>query len=171
AGPLGVRTLLYQRGMVIPTEDMLLGALQVETPSWQERVATAMASAPLLLGDTRKLSDAEIQQASIWIEKFKRLRQEVPLNESFFPLGSWRQPRINAWDGFGRFARSGDGLIAIFGNDSQEASARISIPGFPDGEFQATDWSTGLHFTFQGSQLRSGWTLPLKGQPRVRVLE
>jgi alpha-galactosidase len=170
-GPIQVRTLLYQRGMTIPTEDMLIGALQVDTPTWQERVATEMASAPIFLGDTRKLSDEDIRQAAAWIARFQRLRQQIPLNESFFPLGAWRQPRTNAWDGFGRFSRTGEGLIVIFQNDSQDAAAEMAFPGFPDGYFQVTDWSGGTPLSVEGSQLNHGWTLPLPGKPRVRILE
>ena len=170
-GPIQVRTLLYQRGVTIPTEDMLIGALQVDTPTWQERVATEMASAPIFLGDTRKLSDEDISQAAAWIARFQRLRQQIPLNESFFPLGAWRQPRTNAWDGYGRFSRSGEGLIVIFQNDSQDAAAELAFPGFPDGHFQVTDWSSGTPLSVEGSQLNHGWTLPLPGKRRVRILE
>lgn len=170
-GPIQVRTLLYQRGMTIPTEDMLIGALQVDTPTWQERVATEMASAPIFLGDSRKLSDEDIRQAAAWIARFQRLRQQIPLNESFFPLGAWRQPRSNAWDGYGRFSRTGEGLIVIFQNDSQDAAAELAFPGFPDGHFQVTDWSGGAPLSVEGSQLNHGWTLPLPGKPRVRILE
>jgi alpha-galactosidase len=170
-GPIQARTLLYQRGMTIPTEDMLIGALQVDTPTWQERVATEMASAPIFLGDTRKLSDGDIRQAAAWIARFQRLRQQIPLNESFFPLGAWRQPRTNAWDGYGRFSRTGDGLIVIFQNDTQDAAAELAFPGFPDGQFQVTDWSGGTPLSVEGSQLNNGWTLPLPGKPRVRILE
>jgi alpha-galactosidase len=170
-GPLQARTVLYQRAMVIPTEDMLVGALQIDTPPWQERVATAMASAPVLLGDPRKVSDADAKAIGDWIRRFEKLREQVALNESFFPLGSWRQPRINAWDGYGRFARTGEGLIAVFANESNATQATIAIPGFPDGHYRATDWSTDLSFNLEGSELRNGWTLPLTGKPRVRVLE
>jgi alpha-galactosidase len=171
AGPLQVRTLLYQRGMSIPTEDMLIGNLQGEMPSWQERVATEMASAPVFLGDLSKLSEQDSKQASAWIARFRKLRSEVRMQESFFPLGSWRQPRINEWDGYARFAKTGEGLIVIFRNDSVDPSARIAIPGYPDGAFSVTDWQSGAQVGIAGKTLRNGWEIPTTGEPRVLILE
>ena len=86
AGPLQARMLLYQRAMSIPTEDLLIGNLQGETPAWQDRIATAMASAPLLLGDLSKLSAEDLKHSSEWTARFRKLRAAVRLEESFFPL-------------------------------------------------------------------------------------
>jgi alpha-galactosidase len=171
AGPLQVRTLLYQRGMAIPTEDMLIGNLQGEMPSWQERIATEMGSAPVFLGDLRKLSEQDAKQASEWISRFRTLRSEVRLQESFFPLGSWRQPRIDEWDGYARFAKTGEGLVVIFRNDSVDSSAKIAIPGFPDGAFNVTNWQSGARVAIEGKTIRSGWEIPGVDQPRVSILE
>jgi alpha-galactosidase len=171
SGPLQVRTLLYQRGMAIPTEDLLIGNMQGEISTWQERIATAMGSAPVFLGDLSNLSAENAASSRAWIHRFQALRQRVPLNQSFFPLGSWRQPRITEWDGFGRFARTGEGLIVVFANESHDASAKIAIPGFPDGHFQLTDWTDESHVSVEGSDLSRGWELPLSGKPLVRILE
>jgi len=171
AGPLQVRTLLYQRGMAIPTEDLLIGNMQGEISTWQERIATAMGSAPVFLGDLSNLPAENAASSRAWIHRFQALRQRVPLNQSFFPLGSWRQPRITEWDGYGRFARTGEGLIVVFANESHDASAKIAIPGFPAGHFQLTDWTDDSHISVEGSDLSRGWELPLSGKPAVRILE
>jgi len=171
AGPLQARMLLYQRAMSIPTEDLLIGNLQGETPAWQDRIATAMASAPLLLGDLSKLSAEDLKHSSEWTARFRKLRAAVRLEESFFPLGAWRQTRSDAWDGYARFAKSGEGLIVIFRNESADASAKIAIPGFPDGAFSVTNWQSGARTSLDGKALRDGWENPLEGKPRVLVLE
>ena len=56
AGPRQARTLLYLRSLAIPSEAMLIGNLQAEMPPIEERLATAMGSGPLFLGDLRKLT-------------------------------------------------------------------------------------------------------------------
>lgn len=171
AGPLQVRMLLYQRGMSIPTEDMLIGNLQGEMPFWQERVATAMASAPVFLGNLGKLSGQDAKQASDWIARFRKLRAEVQLQESFFPLGSWRQTRANEWDGYARLANTGEGIIVIFLNDCGDSSVKITIPGFPDGAFGVTEWQSGARTAIEGNTLRNGWDIPTAAKPRVLILE
>jgi alpha-galactosidase len=171
AGPLQVRTLLYQRAMAIPVETLLIGNLQAETPPWQEHLATAMASGPLFLGDLRKQSDADSQHIHEWIARYTRLRNAVSLTDSFFPLGSWQQPRIDQWDGYARLARSGEGLIVLFRNDSTTASAKLSIPGFPDGAFSFTSWTNGEARDVRGSEVRDTITVPFSGAGRVDVIE
>jgi len=170
AGPKAVRGLLYQRGMAIPAETMLIGNMQAETGSWQEHAATAMGSYPLFLGDLRKLSPADTAHYKDWISRFRTLRAHVPLNESFFPLGSWRQPRSNTWDGFARLARTGEGIIVLFRNNSDVTHASVQIPGFPEGNVVAKSWVSDKKFGLKGSQLRTGYTVTLD-KSAVTILE
>jgi len=171
AGPLAARMLLYQRALVIPAESILIGNLQAEIGSWQEHVATAMASGPLFLGDLRKQSAGDAQHMQDWISRYTRLRAAVRLTDSFFPLGSWQQPRADQWDGFARLSRTGEGLIVLFRNESDAPSATFMIPGFPDGEFTLTLWEDGSTQALDGRDLRSALTIPFAGQQRVEVLE
>ncbi len=171
AGPLQVRTLLYQRGMAIPVESMLIGNLQAETPPWQEHVATEMGSGPVFLGDLTKQSSAESQHYKDWIDRYIKLRGAVPMTDSFFPLGSWRQPRVDRWDGFARLARTGEGMVVLFRNDSGAASAKFSIPGYPDGTFEMTDWSSGKTIALQGDKMRTHTTIPFAAGETTAVLE
>ena len=62
---------------------------------------------------------------------------EAPhINESFFPLGSWRQPSAAEWDGFARLSHTGDGVIAVFRNQSNTSTASIQLPLMPAGSFK-----------------------------------
>ena len=166
AGTLQARTLLYQRAPSMPVESMLIGNLHADIPSPQEAFATAIGSAPLLLGDLRKLSAADQQWYQDHIRWFKKLRASTEINQSFFPLGNWRQPSSAAWDGFARLSRSGDGVIAIFRNKSDASAANIQLPLMPEGksklhsvvtnkdlgEFTKDDWIRGVQVAFSGSE-------------------
>jgi alpha-galactosidase len=171
AGPRQERTLLYQRAMAIPTETMLIGNMQAETPSWQEHVATQFAAGPLFLGDLRKENDADSQHIRDWITHYLQVRKSIEITDSFFPLGSWRHPRADAWDGFARLARSGEGLIVLFRNDSHASAAELSISGFPDGAFQLTSWTDEPPIAVDGSQLRHSIALPFHAEDTVTVIE
>ena len=171
AGPLQVRTLLYQRGMAIPVESMLIGNLQAETPPWQEHVATEMGSGPVFLGDLTKQTLAESQHYKDWIARYTKLRSAVSMTDSFFPLGSWQQPRVDRWDGFARLARSGEGMIVLFRNDSGASSAQFNIPGYPDGPFEMTDWNSGKRIALQGDKMRSHISIPFAPGETTAVFE
>ena len=162
AGPIQARQLLYQRAVSIPVESMLIGNLHADMHPIEERFATAIGSAPVLLGDLRRLSEADRRW---WHEKiawFKNLRKATKISESFFPLGSWQQTAPAAWDGFARLARHGSGVIALFRNQSNAAEAVVKLPAMPDrknrvrsvmsgrelGVFEKSDWARGVAVRF-----------------------
>jgi len=143
AGPLQARQLLYQRAATMPVESMLIGNIHAELPTIQESFATAIGSAPLLLGDLRKLTPADRQWYHEKISWFKKLRRGTKISESFFPLGSWLQTTPSAWDGFARLARTGDGVIALFRNKSNAAEALVKLPLIPAGRYSLRSIITG----------------------------
>jgi len=178
AGPLQARQLLYQRAASMPVDSMLIGNIHAELPSIQESFATAIGSAPLLLGDLRKLSASDRGWYREKIGWFKQLRRNHKISESFFPLGSWRQPTPAAWDGFARLARSGHGMIAIFRNKSNQQTANLQLPLIPGekhklrsiitgkeyGIFGKSDWVRGIPISFPvGEAIEILEVIPLAG--------
>ncbi len=164
AGPLQARTLLYQRAASMPVESMLIGNIHGEVPSIQESFATEIGSAPLLLGDLRKLTVADQQWYHEKIAWFKQLRRSRRISDSFFPLGSAAQPSASQWDGFARLERSGSGVIALFRNHSGVPGVDVRLPLIPEGKFRVksvmtggelgvfnkADWAQGVHVKFGG---------------------
>ena len=166
AGPLQARTLLYQRAVSMPVESMLIGNIHGELPTIQESFATEIGSAPLLLGDLRNLSAGDQQWYREKIAWFKKLRRTTKISESFFAIGSWRQPSAATWDGFARLEHSGNGVIAVFRNKSNAAKVEIQLPLMPEGKFKVrsvitnkdlgvftkSDWIRGVPIEFSNSE-------------------
>jgi len=170
AGPRQVRQLLYARAGSMPVEAMLIGNLHADLPTIQESFATTIGSAPLLLGDLRKFTAADRAWYRKKIDWFKQLRRRVKLSESFFPLGSWRQTSPTAWDGFARLAKSGEGLVALFQNESGEAEARIQLSLIPEGRYRTRSAMTGKDLgTFDRAEWKKGVAIAFPGQ--VEILE
>jgi alpha-galactosidase len=172
AGPMQARQLLYQRAASMPVESMLIGNIHAELPTIQESFATVIGSAPLLLGDLRKLSADD----RIWyrekISWFKKLRRAARISESFFPLGSWLQTSPAAWDGFARLARSGHGVIVIFRNQSHESVATVRLPLMPTGKLRLRSIMTGTDLgIFGGRDWIRGVPIVLSDSSFVEVLE
>jgi alpha-galactosidase len=172
AGPRQARTLLYHRSLAIPVETMLIGNLRAGTPSIEERFATACGSGPLLLGDLRQLSPAQVEWYREKIAWFKNLRRSINLNEGFFPLGDWLQPSCTAWDGFARLSREGEGMIVVFKNESNARDVHVKLRNYPAGKFKLHSVMTGDSIgTFSGKQFRNGVTLPLVPAHKVQIVE
>jgi len=172
AGPRQVRTLLYQRAMAIPVETMLIGNLRATTPELEEHFATVIGSAPLFLGDLRRLTPAQVAWLAEKIRWFKALRHAVAINEGFFPLGAWRQPDVVSWDGFARLSRQGEGIIVLFKNESRAEAVEVKLPAFPDGAFHVHSVMTGQELEARrGSEFRGGVRIALPPEHKVEILE
>jgi alpha-galactosidase len=170
AGPLQARQLLYARAPSMPVEAMLIGNLHAELPFIQESFATAIGSAPLLLGDLRKLTAAERAWYAEKIGWFKQLRKRVRLSESFFPLGSWKQTSSAAWDGFARLARDGEGVVVLFRNRSGASHAQVELPLIPEGHYRVRSITNGMDL---GTYDRNAWTegVEIRFASQVELLE
>jgi alpha-galactosidase len=172
AGPRQARTLLYLRSLAIPCETMLIGNLQPEMAPIEERLATAMGAGPLLLGDLRKLTSQQQAWYGEKIRWFKALRKDVPLLDGFFPLGNWEQPGAATWDGFARLSRRGEGMIALFKNESHLDQVTVKLPVFPDGTFHVRSAMSGHVVGMRtGEQFREGIRIQLPSTLTVEVLE
>ncbi len=171
AGPLQARQLLYQRAASMPVESMLIGNLHADLPTIEESFATAIGSAPLLLGDLRKLSASDRRWYHEKILWFKDLRRKTRISESFFPLGSWLQPKSTLWDGFARLAHSGDGVVVVFRNKSEAAMINVALPLMPSGKFKARSVFTGKELgVFTASEWARGIPITFSASP-VEILE
>ncbi len=172
AGLIQARQLLYQRAASMPVESMLIGNMHAELPTIQETFATAIGSAPLLLGDLRKLSAADRRWYREKISWFKKLRRSTKISESFFPLDSWLQTSPASWDGFGRFASSGNGLIALFRNKSHVDHAVVRLPMLPAGRYRIRSILSGRVLgVFHRSQWVSGVPIRFANAEPVEILE
>jgi alpha-galactosidase len=150
---------------------MLIGNLRADTGNPREKFATALGSCPLLLGDLRRLSDEQIAWYGDMICWHRQLRTQINLTESFFPSGSWRQPSVIEWDGFARLARSGEGVIVLFHNESAATHAHIQIPLPGESHYTLTSVVTGVALDQQSAAgFRAGFDVAFNNQP-VEIIE
>jgi len=172
SGPRQARTILYQRSLAIPAETMLLGCTRAETLPLEERFATSIGAGPVLTGDLRKLTPEQQNWWGKQIRWHKKLRSEVSLNESFFPLGTWLAPGAGTLDGFARLSREGEGMLVIFRNESQDDKLRVELPAYPDGKFRVRSTITGESLAMiTGEQMRRGMEFRVPAGHKVDVLE
>ncbi len=172
AGPLQARQLLYQRAATMPVEAMLIGNLHADQFPIAERFATVIGSAPVMLGDLRKLSTVDRKWYGEKIAWFKKLRRSARISESFFPLGSWLQTNPAAWDGFARLDRSGNGVIAIFRNKCSEKAAAVKLSLMPAGRYALRSIIQGKDLgVFSAADLARGVEIVFEQNEPVEVLE
>ncbi len=172
AGPLQARTLLYQRAISMPVESLLIGNIHADVPTIQESFATEIGSAPVLLGDLSSLSAEDQQWCHEKVAWFKKLRKSTKISESFFPLGSWRQPSATTWDGFARLEHTGNGVIALFRNHSGLTNVVVQLPLLPEGRFKVRSAMTNTELgVFTKAQLGEGVKVKFTEAETVEILE
>jgi len=124
------------------------------------------------LGDLRKLTAQEVTWLAEKIKWFREFRRTVAINEGFFPLGDWRQPSVVSWDGFARLSCQGEGMIALFKNESHFDEVEVELPAFPDGAFHLRSVMTGQALGARsGDQFRHGIKIRLPAEFKVEILE
>ncbi len=172
AGPLQARTLLYQRALSIPSECMLIGNMQAASGPVEERLGVAIGSGPVLLGDLRKLKPAQQDWYGDMTRWYKELRSRSSLLDSFFPLGSWRQPRLDRWDGFARLSRDGDGIVVLFRNASGISRVEVEIIAPPDAGYEARSVLEGRELgRVRAADFDMGWNVALDREHAVTIVE
>jgi alpha-galactosidase len=151
---------------------MLIGNLQAQSGSSEEKFATAIGSAPLLLGDLRKLNADQINWYHDKIGWYKKLRLKLNLNDSFFPMGSWHQPNSANWDGFARLDRSGEGIAVAFRNEAVSNTFLLQIPAMPSGKYSLRSIITGnISGPFSSKELQDGIDRNFADQHPTEILE
>lgn len=172
AGPIQARQLLYSHAATMPAEAMLIGNIHAEQPSIEESFATAIGSAPLLLGDLRKLTVSDLAWYGEKIRWFKQFRRQHKISESFFPMGSWQQTKAAKWDGFARMARSGNGVIALFRNKSGATKAEIELRLLPSGSYKLKSVISGRDLGIVSSDdFARGVAIGFEEEKQVEILE
>ena len=171
-GPLHARMLLYQRSISIPVETMLIGNLHSSTPPIEERFATELGSAPLLLGDLRKLSPAEARWYKQKITWYNQVRARASLDDSFFPLGNWQQPNESSWDGFARISHHADALVVLFRNASSDNSVTVRIAAPAQAHYTARSQISGAALGEVGwNTLQNGWRVSFPAGHTVEIID
>jgi len=80
------------------------------------------------------------------------------------------QTSSDKWDGFARLAHSGDGVIALFRNKSEMATASVQISVMAPGKFRLRSALTGKDIgVFATEDFVRGISIEFPGQ--VEVLE
>jgi len=87
AEPIQARKLLYNRGIAIPAETMLIGNLRASIPDIEVRFATEIGSAFVLLGNLRKTSSESSSLVSVKYRLVYEAESTNPAKRGFLSFG------------------------------------------------------------------------------------
>jgi hypothetical protein len=82
------------------------------------------------------------------------------------------QPGSATWDGFARLSRQGEGMMALFQNQSRLDQVEVKLATFPDGTYRVRSLMGGNTLgRFSGEQFRQGVRFEFPPGHKVELLE
>lgn len=157
------RWLAYQRGRCVPPERLLVGNLRADGPDPVAAALSSLASCPLLLGDLRAVDAAAAAALRRVFAEYTRVRDAGGV-ACFVPLEPPPERGTLAWDGFYRGDERGNGLVALFRNQSTSALPALPLPAAASGPFTVRDVLGGGSWRADREALRAGGGIPLAGE-------
>src|SRR5215472_16854416 len=100
-----------------------------------------------------------------------KLRARIPLNEVFFPSGSFTQPNARRWDGLACLSQTNEGINVLFRNQCSSPTAHITIPVFPDGRDSMQSVVNHDKLEVEGIQPQQGLDHHFSTKHSVEILE
>ena len=142
-----VRQIAWWRSPIIPASSMVIGNLILDEPNYYQSLLSNSGSMPILLGDTRKLSEADRKKIRQWADFMEIMEKKHGIMLYRQDLAGFNEPQDGAWDGFQRMntdTKSG-GIVGVFRQGAVENSrvvtvkylnqnAKYSILSFPEGK-------------------------------------
>ena len=162
-----IRNMAWWRSPAIPATSLVIGNPQMQDPGWETHIKSIAGALPIMLGDPRKLSSADLK-------KYRSYADWLQLMESKYGIMSFRQdlpgfgePMEGMWDGFQRIntdSKDG-GIIGIFRHGSVENTRTITVNYLdPDKSYNVKSIDGKVIEALTGKQMReNGFTVTLDG--------
>ena len=126
---LRIRNMAWWRTPAIPSTALVIGNPEMQDSSWVLHIKSLAGALPIMLGDPRKLSSADL-------EKYRGFADWLQLMEKRYQVMNYRQdlqgfgePTEGMWDGFQRINtdRKQGGIIGIFRQGAVETKRVVTI--------------------------------------------
>lgn len=130
-GAWRVRQMGWWRSPVIPASAMVIGNLILDEPNYYLSLLSNSGTMPILLGDTRKLSDADRGKIRQWTDFMERMEKQHGIMLYRQDLPGFGEPQEGRWDGFQRIntdTKTG-GIVGVFRQGSKEIRRTITVQG------------------------------------------
>ncbi|MCP3967351.1 MAG: hypothetical protein GY750_08570 [Lentisphaerae bacterium] len=121
-----IRRTIYEYSRVLPDERILGSLICLQNENDLEHLLTPCAGTPLVAGDLRKITP---ENADV-IGKLSACLNEII---EYGPMVDKVLLKGNGFDGYARFNKLGNGLVAVFGKTD---GFTLNIPGLPEGKYE-----------------------------------
>ena len=126
---LRIRNMSWWRSPAIPSTALVIGNPQMQDSGWETHLKSLAGSLPIMLGDPRKLSPADLkkyQGYAFWLQDMATRYDIMSYRQDLFGFG---EPLNGMWDGFQRINtdKKTGGIVGIFRQGSKENERTVFI--------------------------------------------
>lgn len=124
-----VRQIAWWRTPVIPASSMVIGNMILDEPNYFQSLLSNSGTMPVLLGDTRKITQPDRNKIRQWADFMERMETNHGIMLYRQDLAGFGEPQEGSWDGFQRInsdTKSG-GIVAVFRQGAAEKSRTVTV--------------------------------------------
>lgn len=126
---LRVRNMAWWRSPAIPATALVIGNPQMQDSGWEMHIKSIAGALPIMLGDPRKLSPAELKKYKTYADWLQTAQTKYDIMSYRQNLPGFGEPQEGRWDGFQRInteTKTG-GIIAVFRHGATESKRTVTI--------------------------------------------
>jgi alpha-galactosidase len=166
-GSWRVRQIGWWRSPVITASSMVIGNLILDEPNFYLSLLSNSGTMPILLGDTRKLTETDKKQVRQWADWMKAMNEKHQFMLFRQDLAEFGEPMEGRWDGFQRInteTKTG-GIIGVFRQGATEPSRQVTVRHLdPAKRYQVKSMDGKVVTSLTGKALQTkGFTVTLVG--------
>jgi alpha-galactosidase len=137
-GSLRVRNLAWARTPVLPAGALVIGNLAVDDPQSEAGLLSLAGSLPIMLGDPRKIPDAQRTKLRVWADWMERMEKKHGYFLFRQDLPGFGEPTEGSWDGWARINNDtgSGGMVGVFRQGGGETERTVLVPALsPDRNY------------------------------------
>ncbi len=174
-GDLRIRNMAWWRSPATCATALVIGNPKMEDKGWALHIKSLAGSLPIMLGDPRKLSAADLatyRGYADWLQLMAKKYDIMSYRQDLKPFG---EPAEGSWDGFQRINTENKtgGIVGVFRHGATETKRRIFVAALdPLKHYRVKTMLGKTILILTGEQLNTkGFEIELKGLYSGELLE
>ena len=126
---LRVRNMAWWRSPAMPATALVIGNPEMQDAGWEMHIKSLSGALPIMLGDPRKLSDADLKKYRSYADWLQAMQKKHDFMSYRQDLAGFGEPMDGMWDGFQRVNTDSKrgGIVGVFRHGATETKRMVTI--------------------------------------------
>jgi len=155
---LRVRNMAWWRSPAIPATALVIGNPEMHDPEWEMHIKSIAGALPIMLGDPRKLSPADLKKYRAYADWLQYMQTKYDIMSYRQDLPGFGEPQEGMWDGYQRLnteSKNG-GIVAVFRHGAVENKRTVTVNYLDPGKmYQLKTLDGKIVETKSGKELKT----------------